>query len=371
MKSILALVGAFAVAGVLLAGIWFGDRPVQAPEEQVPAGPPGKAVVDEASHAFGTMLVGDTDRHAFVIRNEGEGPLVLQKGKTSCKCALSQLKDGTVAPGESVEVELAWTPKEAAREFRQTAVIHVQNDPDRREILLAVHGTVTTAIEIVPREEWNLGTIAEDRPTTVTGTIHSALLGSFEILEVAGEHDYLTGEAVPLSAERLAELGAKSGYELRATLEPRMPAEQFREKLVVRTDVAEHEALELYVVGNRPGPAEFLPLAGFTYHPDVRAFDLGSFAASAGKSATLLMFVDADTEFRVEIIKRDPEFLDVSVTENEDYREKGRRQFRIVVAVPPGSPPMARLQRDSGKVLLKTTHPKLPELKFHVQFVAY
>ncbi|MEX0718094.1 MAG: DUF1573 domain-containing protein [Planctomycetaceae bacterium] len=371
MKSILALIGAFGVAGLLLAGVWMGGPDVAPPDEIVNAGPPGKAVVDQTEHAFETMLVGDKARHAFVIRNEGDGPLVLRTGKTSCKCTLSHLENGNLAAGESVEVELVWTAEHASPEFRQSAVINVLNDPDRREILLTVRGVVANELDSIPRDEWNVGTIAENRPTTVTGVVYSTVRDSFEILGVTGRSGYLSGEAVPLGDERLGELKAKCGYEIRATLEPEMPGRQFRETLVVRTDLPDREPLELHIVGNRPEPLEFLALAGFTFHSDARAIDLGQFEAKRGKSATLLIFIESESDVEMEVVSRDPDYLTAYVVENEEYQVKGKKQFRLEVAVPPGSPPLARLQRDSGKVMVKTTHPKLPELKFHVQFVAY
>ncbi|MCG8583169.1 MAG: DUF1573 domain-containing protein, partial [Pirellulales bacterium] len=54
-------------------------------------GPQPKAVAVEPSFDFGSMMGGDKGRHEFVIRNDGEYPLQLAKGKTSCKCTISDL----------------------------------------------------------------------------------------------------------------------------------------------------------------------------------------------------------------------------------------------------------------------------------------
>lgn len=380
MKSILALIGAFAVAALLVAGIWLGDRPVLGPNDSaanngsdaiVNVGPPGKVAVDVSEYEFGPMVVGETGRHTFVIRNEGEGPLILRKGKTSCKCTFSQLRGGSLLSGESVEVELSWKPTQPSSEFRQSAVIHVQGDPECRELQLTVRGVVVADLETIPREEWNVGTIDEDRPTTISGVVYSTVHDSFQILEISSLLDCITGAATPLGAERLAELGAKCGYEIRATIVPRMPAGQFREWLLIRTDLPGRGPLELQIVGRRQGPVEFVPLEGTRFQSDSHTLDLGSFEARRGKSAALLMDIPAADDLRIEPIDCDPDFLDVRVTENRESRDSGRRQFRLDVAFPAGSPPLARLKENPGDVILRTNHPKLPELKLQVLFVAY
>src|SRR5579872_2905137 len=52
-------------------------------------GPYPKAVIEETEFEFGRMEVGEERSHAFIIRNEGEAPLLLKKGKTTCKCTMS------------------------------------------------------------------------------------------------------------------------------------------------------------------------------------------------------------------------------------------------------------------------------------------
>ena len=89
--------------------------------------------------------------HTFVIRNDGDEPLKLEKGATTCKCTLSDLKTGDVPPGGTAEVRLDWKLITLGEQFRQTAEIHT-NDPRRPTVSLTVHGTVTDLVRLEPRD---------------------------------------------------------------------------------------------------------------------------------------------------------------------------------------------------------------------------
>ena len=60
--------------------------------------------------------------------NAGDAPLELTAGSTSCACAISDLKNRTVPPGQSTKVVVEWTPKEFVGKFTQSVRIET-NDP--------------------------------------------------------------------------------------------------------------------------------------------------------------------------------------------------------------------------------------------------
>src|SRR5579859_1602904 len=68
-------------------------RRAQAEEDSAPpvatSGPQPKAVIDQTEFDFGRMEVGEERQHEFTISNEGQAPLVLKKGKTTCQCTIS------------------------------------------------------------------------------------------------------------------------------------------------------------------------------------------------------------------------------------------------------------------------------------------
>ena len=49
---------------------------------------PKAVVVNSEHHDFGSMDRNEHGTHAFVIRNDGDAPLTLVTGKTTCKCTV-------------------------------------------------------------------------------------------------------------------------------------------------------------------------------------------------------------------------------------------------------------------------------------------
>jgi hypothetical protein len=102
---------------------------------------PKAEVVDGTTFDFGSGQRNGKGKHTFVIRNLGDEPLTLSRGATSCKCAVSELKNDKIGPGESTDVTLEWHLTTEGEQFRQTADIYT-NDPRQPTITLVVqvHG---------------------------------------------------------------------------------------------------------------------------------------------------------------------------------------------------------------------------------------
>ena len=112
---------------------------------------PKVVVVNGTDFDFGVGQRQGAMNHTFVIRNDGDEPLKLEKGTTTCKCTLSDLKTGDVPPGGTADVRLDWKLVTLGEQFRQTAEIHT-NDPRRPTISLTVHGTVTDLVRLEPSD---------------------------------------------------------------------------------------------------------------------------------------------------------------------------------------------------------------------------
>src|SRR4029079_3243929 len=97
--------------------------------------------VPETRYDFGTMQRGTSKSHEFVIRNVGTAALTLRKGKTSCKCTLSQVPNASVPPGGSTKVKLEWSAKAGGGEFTQSAQVET-SDPLQSEIEFTVSGQI-------------------------------------------------------------------------------------------------------------------------------------------------------------------------------------------------------------------------------------
>lgn len=376
----------FAVA-VLACTIWLGryggslpaeeSEPVEKAEKPTisQTGPHPQVVVDEPEHNFGRMAVGTEGSHAFVIRNEGEGPLTLHLESVSCKCTLSKFEEESIPPGESTEVELAWTPRSPSPTFREMAVIST-NDPENPEITLVVTGETFPVLMTYPEDVWSLGTIEEGKPTTVSGLFLSPLHDEFKILEINSSHELLSAEAAPADAQSLESapvpINANSAYEVTVTLQPGVDVGPFRESISVRTDIPEVEEFTLYIEGTRKGPVHFLPTGNVKWYSNSKVLDLGKFPASQGKTARLSMFLTELPSEEVEIlgVQSESKLVKVDFEPDRNFQAAGRKRYRLTVEVPPGGPPASRVRESSVKVNITTSHPDAPELTLCVQFIS-
>src|SRR5688572_26118142 len=138
MKSLALVAVCFAVGiGIGIAATRQEFAGEQLPTQQYLAAP------DTSAHASEAKLViiggtshssGETDRHAegeyeLMCRNEGKTPSGLKKGQTTCKCTMSEMKNGRLRPGESQPSKLTWTAKTGESDFSQSAEIITENYP--------------------------------------------------------------------------------------------------------------------------------------------------------------------------------------------------------------------------------------------------
>jgi hypothetical protein len=328
--------------------------------------------VDEPIHHFGTMLVGETGTHVFVVRNVGDAPLELGEPETTCKCTFSTLDTRTVAPGGSVEIKLEWESNKVGDPFRQGAEIPT-NDPDHPHLALVLEGRVEPLLVVSPGFEWHLGEFTGDEPRTVTGALYSKVLDSFSILKIECAHPKFSTLTRPLDAERLKELQGKCGYAVDVTIDPSLPEGPVAAELLVKTDVEKAGDVQVNVTALRLGPIRLLAAPGVRWNGDDRAVDLGRFPAANGASATLFMFViePAGQRFEITSVEVDPAHFKADVTEDPSYRVPGRRRYEVKLAVPPNQPPDVRLQENSAKVRLHTNHPSAPLVKLYAEYRSY
>ncbi len=396
-KILIGTIGGFA----LLAAVWIGkpkesrslvqdrQQPTLAnnlprqlgdvdftPPSISPTGPYPKAVVDEMEFHFGAMPLGTSMKHTFTIRNEGEAPLVVKKGESTCKCTVGIMKDGQIAPGESIDVELEWKPGNAVKNFGVKVQIGT-NDPDPKLHLFSfvVRGDVENLITVVPHEVWSIGPIPDDKPATITGTVYSKILSHFHLGGLAeGSGDEISAaEVTPLNEDELAKLEAKCGYSVKLTIKPEMQLGYFRQKAMLETDFSNEGAVRVLVEGYREGPIVFMPTAagGGRWNPTNQTLSMGRFVASEGKKVNLLVYVKGMDDEVFQFLDVEPDLKSMQVQLAVDPKFQGpARRYVLTVEVPPGKPPTARGHKNPVIVNLKTNHSRVAEMKFWIHFLS-
>src|SRR5215471_3119449 len=67
-----------------------------------------KATPDSEEYDFGAMERDSYKSHTFTIRNDGQSPLNLIKGESTCRCTTFELEKTDLQPGESTNVKIEW-----------------------------------------------------------------------------------------------------------------------------------------------------------------------------------------------------------------------------------------------------------------------
>ena len=354
--------------------------PEGAKEEDRPeissTGPYPKVVIpDGLEFDFDAMAFGDEKTHAFVIRNEGEAPLKLAKGGTTCQCTLSELAANEIPPGGEASIELKWKPTAPTDSFRKGPTIFT-NYPEQKEFFLAVVGRVVNQVKLFPGQNWQLGFVSNEQPAEFTGSISSPVLDEFQILGLETKAEGLTFEQRTLTDEELKELGSKVGYSIKAIIAPSNKIGMFRHDFTINTTINQEKegavgsTFPVFVEGTRSGPIRFAPTFGVSFDADSMRLSLQRFQASEGKVGKLQLFVsDFPETLTIEPVIVDPEQLKVSLSEPQALGE-GRARYELILEMPPGAPPMVRNLENKGRLLLKSNHPEVEEIDLTVTFVS-
>jgi hypothetical protein len=340
-------------------------------------GPLPKAVlVGDRVFDFGRMGTNEVRKHVFRIENKGPGPLVLAKGPTECKCTFSQLSNHRVAPGQSADIEVNWTPRDPEPTFDKTSIVWT-NDPALPEIHFEVVGRVAPPFNVAPRV-WDAGTVTEDEVGKAIGYVSSELDKTLKIVSIEPVDSNVKVEYRPLSAKDLERWKLQSGYLVTATVGKKMPLGRYRTQLKVRTSLSGKDPVEVEVTALRHGPVRFLsavPIVGSAYwNAEKLLLNMGRFAHETGTKTALpaLVYSMKDT-FQLVDFKSTDRFVKVSVEPVEEAskrKDQQPQQVRFVFEVPPGSPPGDFLTGKPIRVSVQTNHPQLRDIDFDLTFVS-
>lgn len=332
------------------------------------SGPHPKAVLEEEIYDFGKMILGNTDNHSFVIRNDGEAPLVLKKGIVACKCTVPTIPEEAIPPGGTAEIVMEWKPLGPDEAFDKFAEIWT-NDPENEKITLKITGEVRQLVQMQPSSPWTISTVREDEPTTITGGIASGQ-DEFQILEISTTADWLSVEARPLEEDELTRFGEgmASGYMLTATVHPEMPVGRFQEAITIKTDLRLGDGIgyqmPISVSGTRPGPFSILGQEWFGSEMTVR---MEKVDPAKGKSVTLSLFTAREDEpMTLTSVETDPDIAEVTLTRDEAFPAKTKERYKLTFTLPAGVPAGRYSDQDRIAVHLTTNRESIPDVNLSI-----
>jgi hypothetical protein len=332
-----------------------------------------KAHMVEKVYNFGSMGVNEEKKHKFSIANKGEGPLLLAKGPTNCKCTISEISQNTIPPGGKAEIEMSWTPRETTPTFAKTATIWT-NDPDASTIELKILGRVVQQFVVKPEHVWHAGHITDVTEGTMVGSITSAIDSDFKITSVEMPDPNVKVTYRPLSAKERMREALKAGYQFTVKVGKGIPAGHYRREMKIHTTLEGNKTIDVEVTAMRSGPILFLSPVGNArayWNPERSLINMGRFPHEAGCKVTLPALVYGTKEkFKIVGIDRDADFVRVTTEPNSEIGSGEQQGVRFIFEIPPGAPPVTRILPNAVHLKLATNHPNLKELTFQVEFVS-
>ena len=181
--------------------------PAQAPAGSTndPTEPAAAPVIvcDEPVYNFGTVTNVTSVSHVFLLGNDGDTELKIERVRTTCGCTTAKLATKTIAPGEEVEVKTRLSLK--GRRGHQNKSINVfSNDPENPRYRLTLKGRVHEDMTIRPRhvnfrvspknpkmQQEIVVTFDTGKPTHVTGIkTNEARFCTFALREAVAGKEY-------------------------------------------------------------------------------------------------------------------------------------------------------------------------------------
>jgi len=336
---------------------------------------PKAVVVDGIDFNFGVGQRNGTLNHTFVFRNDGDEPLKLEKGATTCKCTLSELKTGEVPPGGTADVRLDWKLITAGEEFRQVAEIHT-NDPRQPSISLTVHGTVTDLVRLDP-PDLVLTNVSANDGTTATVHVYGFKVQDLQVLshEFTNQHtaSFFSLDWRPATAEELGKgHGATIGMTGTLTVKPGLPLGPINQTIRVKTNVPEMPQMDLEITGSVVSDISLVGPSPFVEKHSILMF--GIVPRARGTSAKLRVLIKGPyrKDVTLKVGQVDPaDVLQVTLGDAQEINDGVIRMFPLEVKIPPGARVVNHLGSDQAKygtITLESSHPTVKEIPIKVKF---
>ena len=100
------LIGAIIVLGGVL--VFSTTRNNSTSTTQNNSGPQPRILVSEEEWDFGKVTRGEKPTHIFIVKNGGEGDLIIEGVKESCPCIEASISTTRIKPGESAELKVSY-----------------------------------------------------------------------------------------------------------------------------------------------------------------------------------------------------------------------------------------------------------------------
>jgi hypothetical protein len=235
---VVALIGAVLVGVVSThSGAWAQSGP--------------KLVIPEREFDFGSVSQGQKVEHEFVVRNDGDEDLLIQRIAPSCGCTAAAMSAGAVKPGSSEKIKVAFNTA-GFYGTKTKSVSILTNARENPEAVLKMKGVIVRGVTVDP-ERIDLGEVAPGTSQPMRTKEFSVELSEDAGREIAAVRSFSKFISVtPRGGDARVKRYA-------VTLLPGVPRGEFRDRVVVEFTKEEHTAINVPVIASVSGDIRVTP----------------------------------------------------------------------------------------------------------------
>lgn len=112
-------------------------------------GPKTSINFSEMVHDFGTIEQNTTNPKVFSFTNTGSEPLIISDAKGSCGCTVPEYPRQPIAPGETGEIKVVYSPGNQANQQTKSVTITANTEP--ATTVLQIKANVTPGANAEPK----------------------------------------------------------------------------------------------------------------------------------------------------------------------------------------------------------------------------
>ncbi len=130
------LIGAIVILGGIL--VFSNIQNNSSNTTQNNFGPQPRISVSEEEWDFGKVIQGEKPTHIFIVKNEGEGDLIIERVKESCACIEASISTNRIKPGESAELKVSYDTTDYVGKDEKHIHIY-SNDPQEPDKWISLY----------------------------------------------------------------------------------------------------------------------------------------------------------------------------------------------------------------------------------------
>jgi len=117
------------------------------PVVQENVGPTTSIQFAEMEHDFGSIDQDTKNTKVFTFTNTGNEPLIISDAKGSCGCTVPNYPRNPIAPGETGEIEVVYSPGKQVNQQTKTVSITANTEPATTVLRVKANVNAGTAVE--------------------------------------------------------------------------------------------------------------------------------------------------------------------------------------------------------------------------------